>query len=114
MIFNAHGARKGKKQANLAQFSRLQQQLTVFDLLIIGNPLTRFTGDQVMQTKIENNFKLFDRDHDDFINLSELKELLISINQVITRGRSAREKEDGVKGEEHARNRGLWSLNKRK
>jgi Ca2+-binding EF-hand superfamily protein len=35
-----------------------------------------------MRQKILNNFNLFDRDNNELINLSELKELLISINQV--------------------------------
>lgn len=30
--------------------------------------------------RIQANFNLFDRDNDEHINLSELKELLISIN----------------------------------
>ena len=49
------------------------------DELYSDNNMDKFFPEERM-LRIQANFNLFDRDNDEHINLSELKELLISIN----------------------------------
>ena len=48
-------------------------------VLYADNNMEKFFPEE-KKARIDANFKLFDRDNNDHINLSELKELLVSLN----------------------------------